>query len=96
MFPQTDRYVPDASVLAARHDDVFVLTSPHTGERHALSRTGEEVWALLHAERQTVDRLVVALARRSSGQALAEVPDVVREQLDGLVQRGLVERVASV
>ena len=73
-----------------------MLTSSRTGERHALSSAGEEVWTLLQRERQTVDRLVMALARRSSGYALAEVPDVVREQLDTFVQRGFVDRVASV
>jgi hypothetical protein len=96
MHRSADRYVPDSSVRQVRHDDVTVLTSSRTGERHALSRTEEEVWTLLQRERQTVDRLVMALARRSSGQALAEVPDVVRKQLDTFVQRGFVDRVASV
>ena len=91
----SDRFVPTASVQQARHDHPMVLTSARTGERHTLSDTGEEVWALLQSERQTVDRLVMALARRSPRETLAEVPDVVREQLDHLVQRGLVERVAS-
>jgi PqqD family protein of HPr-rel-A system len=94
MLRPADRYVPAASVHQDREDDVTVLTSARTGERHALSRTGAEVWALLQAQRHTVDRLVMALARRSSGQALAEVPDLVRQQLDELVERGLVERVA--
>lgn len=94
MLRPADRYLPAASVRQDRQDDVTVLTSARTGERHTLSRTGEEVWALLQAQRHTVDRLVMALARRSSGQALAEVPDLVREQLDELVERGLVERVA--
>jgi hypothetical protein len=96
MHRSADRYVPDATVRQVRQDDVTVLTSSRTGERHALSRTEEEVWTLLQRERQTVDRLVMALARQSSGYALAEVPDVVREQLDALVLRGLVDRVASV
>jgi hypothetical protein len=96
MHRSADRYVPDATVRQVRQDDVTVLTSSRTGERHALSRTEEEVWTLLQRERQTVDRLVMALARQSSGYALAEVPDVVREQLDTLVLRGLVDRVASV
>jgi len=95
MHRSADRYVPDASVRQVRQNDVTVLTS-RTGERHALSRTEEEVWTLLQRERQTVDRLVMALARQSSGQALAEVPDVVREQLDTFVQRGFVDRVATV
>jgi hypothetical protein len=96
MHRSLDRYVPDASVRQSRQDDVTVLTSSRTGERHTLSRTGAEVWTLLNRERQTVDRLVMALARQSSGQALAEVPDVVREQLDSFVQRGFVDRVAIV
>ena len=95
MLPPSDRYVPDASVHAARRDDVTVLTSARTGECHILSGSAEEVWALLRSEGQTVDRLVMKLARRSSGQALAEVPDMVHEQLDRLVRRGLVERIAS-
>jgi hypothetical protein len=95
MLPPADRYVPAASVHEARKDDVTVLTSTRTGEHHSLSESEEEVWALLRADRQTVDRLVIALARRSSGQALALVPDVVREQLDSLVRQGLVERVGS-
>ena len=93
MLRSTDRYVPAASALQVRHDNVTVLTSARTGERHTLSSTGEEVWTLLNSERQTMDRLVIALARRSSGYALAEVPDLVREQLDSFVQHGLVERV---
>jgi hypothetical protein len=96
MHRSADRYVPDTSVRQVRQDDLTVLTSSRTGERHALSSAGEEVWRLLQGERQTVDRLVMALARRSSGYALAEVPDVVREQLDTFVQRGFVDRVASV
>ena len=95
-MPRTsDRFVPSASVQQVHHLDTTVLTSAHTGERHALTPAGAEVWTLLHSERQTVDRLVIALARRSSGQALVEIPDVVREQLDQLVRRGLVHRVAS-
>ena len=95
MLPPADRYVPDVSVREDRHDDVTVLTSARTGERHTLSRGAEEVWALLRAERQTVDRLVMALARRCSGQALADVPDVVHEQLDTLMRQGLVQRVGG-
>jgi hypothetical protein len=93
MLRSADRYIPASSVLQMRQGDATVLTSTRTGERHTLSRMGEEVWALLQRERQTVDRLVMALARQSSGQALAEVPDLVREQLDSFVQRGFVERV---
>ena len=50
---------------------------------------------MLHAERRTMDRLVMALARRSTGQALAQVPDLVQAELDAFVRRGFVERVAA-
>jgi hypothetical protein len=96
MVRAPERFIPAPSVRQVHHDDGTVLTSSRTGERHALTPAAAEVWALLQAERQTVDRLVIALARRSAGQNLAEVPDVVREQLDTLVQRGLVERVVEV
>jgi hypothetical protein len=96
MVRAPERFIPAPSVRQASHDDATVLTSSHTGERHALTPEAAEVWALLHAERQTVDRLVIALARRSDGRNLADVPDVVREQLDTLVERGLVERVVEV
>jgi len=95
MRPSSDRYVPDATVCAARHEGVTVLTSARTGERHTISGTGLEVWSLLQAERHTVDRLVVALARRSPVQTLDKLPDLVREHLDSLVRRGLVERIVS-
>jgi hypothetical protein len=95
MLRAPDRYVPIATVHTARYDDVTVLTATLTGERCTLSATGEEVWALLQSERRTVDRLVMALARRSSGQALAKVPDLVREQLDSFVSHGFVQRVVD-
>ena len=67
-----------------------MLTAPGTGERLSLSPTGEAVWTMLQAERRTVDRLVMALARRSTGQALAQVPDLVRAELEAFVRRGFV------
>jgi hypothetical protein len=94
MMPSIERYVPTSTVECTRLDDATVLTATHTGERWTLSPTGAEVWAMLHAQRHTVDRLVMALARRSSGQALAQVPDLVRAELDSFVSRGIVQRVA--
>jgi hypothetical protein len=95
MTAPRERYVPDVAVRTARHDDVTVLTSERTGERHTISGTGLEVWSLLQDERHTVDRLVMALARRSPVQTLDKLPDLVREHLDSLVRRGLVERIVS-
>ena len=94
MLPSTARYVPAASVECTRLDDATVLSMPLTGERLPLSATAEAVWMMLQADRRTMDRLVVALARRSSGQALAQVPDLVQAELESLVRRGFVERVA--
>jgi coenzyme PQQ synthesis protein D (PqqD) len=95
MFPNSDRYVPAPSVQCIRIENTAVLTATDTGERLSLTPTGEDVWTMLQAERHTVDRLVMALARRSSGQALELVPDRVRAELDSFVQRGFVERVAE-
>jgi hypothetical protein len=95
MLPSTARYVPATSVECTRVDDAAVLTEPGTGESLSLSTTGEAVWTMLQAERRTVDRLVMAIARRSSGQALAQVPDLVQAELDDFVRRGFVERVAA-
>ena len=95
MLPSTARYVPAASVECTRLDHTTVLTAPATGERLSLSPTGEAVWTMLQAERRTMDRLVMALARRSTGQALAQVPDLVQAELDVFVRRGFVERVAA-
>jgi hypothetical protein len=95
MFPSTARYVPATSVECTRVDDAAVLTEPGTGESLSLSTTGEAVWTMLQAERRTVDRLVMAIARRSSGQALAQVPDLVQAELDDFVRRGFVERVPA-
>lgn len=95
MLPSTARYLPAASVECTRLHGATVLTAPGTGESLSLSPTGEAVWMMLQSERRTVDRLVMALARRSSGQALAQVPDLVHAELDAFVRRGFVERVAS-
>jgi len=94
MLPSTTRYVPTASVECTRLQGATVLSAPATGERLSLSATGEAVWTLLQAERRTVDRLVMALARRSSGQALAQVPDLVRAELESFVRCGFVELVS--
>jgi len=93
MLPSTVRYVPAASIECTRLGDATVLSATRTGERMSLSTTGEAVWTMLQAERRTVDRLVMALARRSSGQALAQVPDLVHAELESFVRRGFVERV---
>ena len=95
MLPSTARYVPAPSVECTRDEQATVLTAPGTGESLSLSTTGEAVWTMLQAERRTVDRLVMALARRSTGQALAQVPDLVQAELDAFVRRGFVERVAA-
>ncbi len=95
MLRSSDRFVPAPSVECTHLADATVLTATCTGEQLSLTPTGAEVWTLLQAERQTVDRLVMGLARRSSGQALALVPDRVRAELDSFVQRGFVERVVQ-
>jgi hypothetical protein len=95
MHRPSERYVPSESVRCTRFDDTTVLTAMHTGESLSLTPTGEEVWTLLQAQRRTVDRLVMGLARRSSGYALAEVPDRVLAELDSFVRFGFVQRVAD-
>jgi hypothetical protein len=95
MLPSSERYVPAESVECTQLDDATVLTATSTGEQLALTPTGAEVWTMLQAERRTVDRLVMGLARRSSGHALALVPDQVRAELDSFVERGFVERVVD-
>ena len=95
MFSSADRFVPAPTVECTRLEHATVLTG-HTGETLALSPTGEEVWTMLNEERRTVDRLVMGLARRSSGYALAELPDQIIAELDSFVRRGFVERVADV
>jgi hypothetical protein len=96
MFRTSERYVPASTVECTRLDHATVLTASDTGESLALSPTGVEVWAMLQDERRTVDRLVMGLARRSSGYALAELPDQILAELDSFIQRGFVERVAAV
>ncbi len=95
MFRTTERYVPASTVECTRLEHATVLTG-HTGESLALTPTGEEVWTMLQEERRTVDRLVMGLARRSSGYELADLPDQVLAELDSFVRRGFVERVAGV
>jgi hypothetical protein len=94
MLPSTTRYVPATSVQCTHLRDAMVLTASDTGETLSLSSTGEAVWTMLQGQRRTVDRLVMAIARRSSGQALAQVPDLVQAELDSFVRRGFVQRVA--
>jgi hypothetical protein len=96
MVRSSERYVPAATVECTRLEHATVLTAPDTGESLSLTPTGAEVWTMLQAERRTVDRLVMGLARRSPGHALAQVPDQLFAELDSLVQRGFVERVANV
>jgi len=95
MFRSAERFIPAATVECTRLEHATVLTA-HTGETLALTPTGEEVWTMLNEERSTVDRLVMGLARRSSGYELAQLPDQVCAELDSFVRRGFVERVADV
>lgn len=95
MLRSTESYVPADSVEVTRQGDVTVLAAAHGGERCPLSTTGEEVWSLLHSERRTIDRLVIAMARRSGGHELPELPDLVRAELEQFVERGFVQRVAE-
>ena len=96
MHRSSERYVPASAVECTRLPHATVLTASDTGESLALTPTGEEVWAMLQAERRTVDRLVMGLARRNAGYELAQLPDQVVAELDSLVQRGFVERVVAV
>ena len=95
MHRSTEYFVPVSDVHCIRREHDIVLSAPLTNQHHTLSPTGEEVWALLQGSRRTVDRLVMAVARRSSGQALALVPDRVIEELDAFVSQGFVRRVAD-
>lgn len=95
MFRPSERYVPAPTVECTRLEHATVLTAPDTGESLALTPTGEEVWTMLQAERRTVDRLVMGLARRNAGYELAQLPDQILAELDSFVQRGFVERVAA-
>ena len=95
MHKAPDQYLPNADVRCIQLDHVTVLSAPHIDQHATLSATGEEVWALLHERRSTVDRLVMAMAKRYSGQALADIPERVIEQLDSFVSQGFVRRVAD-
>ena len=95
MLRPAEYFVPVADVQCLRTDEETVLSAASGPERVTLTETGREVWALLQGSRRTVDRLVIAMARQSSGQALALIPDVVRAELDGFVSRGFVRRVAA-
>jgi hypothetical protein len=95
MQPSAEYFVPASGVRCVRSESTTVLTSANGHQRYTLSESGEELWSLLHDGRRTVDRLVMALARRSSGQALASIPDHVMEELDRFIQRGLVTRIAD-
>jgi coenzyme PQQ synthesis protein D (PqqD) len=95
MHRAPDHYVPAADVRCIQLDDATVLSAPHLDQDRTLSATGAEVWTLLQGSRRTVDRLVMAMARRSSGQALAQIPDRVIEELDAFVSQGFVRRIAD-
>ncbi|HTK49270.1 MAG TPA: hypothetical protein VL328_14935 [Gemmatimonadaceae bacterium] len=95
MLRSIESYVPSDSVEVTRHGGVTVLAAAHTGERWPLTPAGEEVWTLLQSERRTVDRLVIAMARRSGEYALPDLPDLVRAELNHFVERGFVQRVAE-
>jgi Coenzyme PQQ synthesis protein D (PqqD) len=95
MIPSTELFVPVADVHCMQLEEKTVLFAAHSGARVTLSETGHEVWSLLQGPRRTVDRLVMAVARRSSGQALTTVPDLVREELDQFVSHGFVRRIAD-
>ena len=96
MSRSSERYIPASTVERTRLDHATILTASDTGESLALSATGEEVWTMLQEQRRTVDRLVMGLARRSSGYELAALPDQILAELDSFVQRGFVERVTVV
>lgn len=96
MLPVRDQFIPAADVRSARLDESTVLMTADADVRCTLSPTGEEIWTLLQEKRaRTLDRLVMAMARRQTGQALALVPDTVVSVLDDLIERGLVHRVAA-
>jgi hypothetical protein len=93
MQPSAEYFVPVSDVRAERVDDSTVLSAAGSDQGYTLSDAGEQVWAMLQERGRTVDRLVMALARRSSGQALAAIPDHVVAELDDFISRGLVRRV---
>jgi hypothetical protein len=94
MHRPAEYFVPVADVQCIRSDEETVLAGASSDEHITLTETGRDVWMLLQGKRRTIDRLVMALARRSSGQALALIPDLVREELDLFVSRGFVRRIA--
>jgi hypothetical protein len=95
MLRSAEFFVPVADVHCMQIEENTVLFAARSGRRVTLSETGHEVWSLLQGSRRTVDRLVMAVARRSSGQALTTIPDRVREELDQFVSHGFVRRVAD-
>jgi len=96
MQKSAEYFVPVSDVHCIQREHDVVLSAPHRNQSHTLSPTGEEVWTLLQGSRRTVDRLVMAMARRSSGQALTQIPDRVIEELDAFVSQGFVRRIADV
>ena len=96
MQKSSEYFVPMSDVHCIRREHDVVLSAPRTNQHRTLTPTGEEVWALLQGSRRTVDRLVMAMARRSSGQALAQIPDRVVAELDAFVNAGFVRRIADV
>ena len=96
MHKSAEYFVPVSDVHCIQRENDVVLSAPRTNQHRTLSETGEEVWTLLQGSRRTVDRLVMAMARRSSGQALAQVPDRVIQELDAFVSAGFVRRIADV
>ena len=96
MIRAAEYYVPASDVHCIQREHDVVLCAPKSNQHRTLTPTGQEVWALLQGGRRTVDRLVMAMARRTPGQALAQVPDRVIEELDGFVSQGFVRRIADV
>ena len=96
MMRAAEYYVPVSDVHCIQREHDIVLSAPKSNQHRTLSPTGQEVWELLQGSRRTIARLVIAMARRSEGQALAQVPDRVIEELDGFVSQGFVRRVADV
>jgi hypothetical protein len=96
MIRAAEYYVPVSDVHCIQRENDIVLSAPQSNQHRTLTPTGQEVWALLQGSRRTVDRLVMAMARRSPGQSLAHVPDRVMEELDGFVSQGFVRRIEHV
>lgn len=95
MQPSAEYFVPVSDVRCVRVERTTVLSAANSDQRHTLTEMGAEMWTLLQGRGRTVDRLVIALARRSSGQALASIPDHVVEELNRFISQGLVRRVAA-